>query len=208
MISSEVFKRGIFGLNLLLCAFTPPDFAQAIASGRPTVIFAGPAHFAALRKADLLEATDFASVRLVIVSGSDCPPELAREVAKRLPNGRFTQLWGMTEAQAGLYSRPEDPIEVAALTAGRPSPGTEVRIAGPEGEALAAGTEGELQVRGSLLFPGYFDNAEANAQAFTADGWFRTGDLASHDADGNVRIAGRIKDLINRGGARPGFTSP
>ena len=95
----------------------------------------------------------------------------------------------MTEAQAALYTRPGDPLEVAALSAGRPSPGTEVRIVSPEGAALPTGTEGELQVRGSLLFPGYFGDDEANAQAFTADRWFRSGVLASCDAEGNVRIA-------------------
>ena len=67
---------------------------------------------------------------------------------------------------------------------------------------MPAGEEGELQVRGSLLFPGYYDNAEANAQAFTADGWFRSGDLATQDAAGNVRITGRIKEVINRGGVK------
>ena len=188
--------------NMLLPVFTPPDFAQAIVEGRPTVLFAGPAHFAAMLKAGLLDTTDLSSVRLVICSGSACPPELARAIAARLPNGRFSQLWGMTETQAGLYTRPDDPIDVAALSAGRPSPGTEVRIAGPDGEEPAPGAEGELQVRGSLLFPGYFGNNEANAQAFTADGWFRSGDLASCDAKGNVRITGRSKDIINRGGIK------
>lgn len=188
--------------NLLLAAFTPQDFAQAVVNGRPTVLFAGPAHFAAMLKAGLMDSSHFSSVRLVICSGSACPPELARDVAARLPNGRFTQLWGMTEMQAGLYARPDDPLEVSALSAGRPSPGTEVRIAGPDGAALAAGAEGELQVRGSLLFPGYFDNEEANVQAFSADGWFRSGDLASRDAAGNVRITGRIKEVINRGGVK------
>ncbi len=188
--------------NLLLAAFTPQDFAQAVVNGRPTVLFAGPAHFAAMLKAGLMDAAGFSSVRLVVCSGSACPPELARDVAARLPNGRFTQLWGMTEMQAGLYARPSDALEVSALSAGRPSPGTEVRIAGPDGAELAPGAEGELQVRGSLLFPGYFDNEEANAQAFTADGWFRSGDLAARDAAGNVRITGRIKEVINRGGVK------
>jgi len=177
--------------NLLVPVFTPPDFAQAVAAGRPSVLFLGPAHLAAMLKAGLLDSTDLSSVRLIICSGAACPPELARAVQAKLPNGAFTQLWGMTETQAGLYTRPGDGIEVAAVSAGRPSPGTEVRIA-----------EGELQVRGSLLFPGYFDNDAANADAFTGDGWFRTGDLAAEDAAGNVRITGRSKDVINRGGVK------
>ena len=188
--------------NLLLPAFTPADLAQAIAKGRPSVLFAGPAHLAAMLKSGLLDSTDLSSIRLVICSGSACPPELVRAVAARLRNGRFSQLWGMTETQAGLYTRPGDPAELATVSAGRPSPGTEVRIASATGSALPAGAEGELQVRGGLLFPGYYANAEANAQAFTPDGWFRSGDLATQDAAGNVRITGRIKDVINRGGVK------
>jgi acyl-CoA synthetase (AMP-forming)/AMP-acid ligase II len=179
--------------NLLLPAFTPADLAQAIATGRPSVLFAGPAHLAAMQKSGLLDSTDLSSIRLVICSGSACPPELARAVAGKLRNGKFSQLWGMTETQAGLYTRPGDPPELAAVSAGRPSPGTEVRIASADGNALRTGEEGELQVRGGLLFPGYYGNAEANAQAFTPDGWFRSGDLAIQDDAGNVRITGRIK---------------
>ena len=175
--------------NLVLPEFTPQVFAQAIASGKPTVLFAAPAHLTAMQKAGLLDKTDLSSVRLVICSGSACPPELVRKVAGKLPNGRFCQLWGTTEAQAALYTRPDDPLEVAALTVGRPSPGTEVRIAGPGGAALPPGAKGELQLRGSHLFPGYYRNDKANARAFTADGWFRSGVLASCDAERNVRIA-------------------
>lgn len=202
---------GLYGLHLamsvgaacqLLPLFAPPELAKAIAQGRPSVLLAGPAHLAAMLKAGLMDATALASVRLVICSGSACPPDLARAVAAKLPNGRFSQLWGMTETQAGLYTRPGDPVELAATSAGRPSPGTEVRIASPEGTALPPGEEGELQVRGGLLFPGYFDNAGANAQAFADGGWFRSGDLAVRDAAGNVRITGRIKDVINRGGVK------
>jgi len=188
--------------NLLLPVFAPSDFAKSIATSRPTVLFAGPAHFAAMLKTGLLDSTDLSSVRLVICSGSACPPELARAVAAKLPNGKFSQLWGMTETQAGLYTRPGDSIDLAAVSAGRPSPGTEVRITDPDGSPLPAGEEGELQVRGSLMFPGYYDNDKANAQAFAEDGWFRSGDLALLDPEGNVRITGRIKDVINRGGVK------
>ena len=67
---------------------------------------------------------------------------------------------------------------------------------------LPAGEEGELQIRGPLLFPGYFDHPEANREAFSAGGWFRTGDLAVVTGEGNVAITGRCKDVINRGGIK------
>jgi acyl-CoA synthetase (AMP-forming)/AMP-acid ligase II len=185
--------------NLMLPEFTPQDFAQAVADGKPTALFVDTEHLAALLKEGLLDAGDMSSVRRIICAGGTCAPELARAVAAKLPNGRFSQLWGTTEAQAGLYTRPGDPLEVSAHTAGRPGPGTEVRVVGPDGTVLPPRAEGELQIRGSLLFPGYFDDDDANARAFTAAGWFRSGALAAQDADGNVRITGRSADVIHRG---------
>ena len=188
--------------TLLLPAFTPPALAEAIERGEPTALFAAPAHIAACFKAGLLEGRDLGSLKHVILSGAAVPAALARGLDARLEGGSITQLWGMTETQAGLFTRPGDGIEVAAASAGRPSPGAEARIVDEAGAALAAGAAGELQVRGPLLFPGYYRNPEATRAAFTADGWFRTGDLAEMDAAGNVVIVGRTKELINRGGVK------
>ncbi|HVC10775.1 MAG TPA: fatty acid--CoA ligase family protein, partial [Burkholderiales bacterium] len=188
--------------NLLLPAFTPPELAATIERGRPSALWTAPAHVAACIGSGLFDRHDLSSLKLSIVSGSACPPELARAFAARAQNCAVTQLWGMTETQGALYTRPGDPLDVSATTAGGPSPGTEVRIVDVDENAVPGGTEGELQVRGCLLFPGYLDNPAANAAAFAAEGWFRTGDLAVQDAAGNVRISGRIKDVINRGGVK------
>ena len=178
--------------SVLLPAFTPRDLSEAIARERPTALWTAPAHIAAARAMSFLDGEGWSSLRLAIMSGSACPEGLVRHFAARVPQCAVTQLWGMTETQAGLYTRPADPLDVHARSAGRPSPGAEVRIA----EA------GELEVRGCLLFPGFYDNAEANAAAFTPDGWYRTGDLAVMDGAGNVAITGRVKDIINRGGMK------
>ena len=184
-------------------AFTPPDLARTLKAEAVTVLFAAPAHVAACLGAGLLDDTDTLSpLRLAVLSGSAVAPSVARGLQERMANGHVTQLWGMTETQAGLYTRPGDPIEAVAGSAGRPSPGTEVRVVDPDDAALPPGREGELHIRGSLLFPGYFDNPEANREAFSAEGWFRTGDLAVVDPDGNVAITGRCKDVINRGGVK------
>ena len=108
----------------------------------------------------------------------------------------------MTELAAGSFSRPGND-DVALHSAGPSSPGNEIRIISTEnGELQGTGREGELQIRGSSVFPGYLDNPEANSSAFDNDGWFRTGDLAVIDANGNLTITGRIKDIINRGGVK------
>ena len=188
--------------TVLLPAFTPPALAQALEREAVTALFAAPAHVAACLGAGLLEAGALSGLRLAVVSGSAVAPHVAKGLQERMPNGHVTQLWGMTETQAGLYTRPGDPIGTVAGSAGRPSPGTEVRVVGPGDAEPAAGEEGELHVRGPLLFPGYFNHPEANREAFSADGWFRTGDLAVVDREGNVAITGRCKDVINRGGVK------
>ena len=188
--------------TVLLPAFTPPDLTRILREESVTALFAAPAHVASCLGAGLLNAEELSSLRLAVMAGSAVPPAVAKGLQERIRNGHVTQLWGMTELQAGLYTRPGDPIEIVAESAGRPSPGTEVRVVGQHGTELPAGEEGELQVRGPLLFPGYFNHPEATRDAFVAEGWFRTGDLAVVDADGNVAITARCKDVINRGGVK------
>ena len=189
--------------NLLLPSFKPPELVSSIESGRPTAMWTAPAHIGACMSAHLFDGRELSSLKLVILSGSVCLPALVEALAEKIPSASISQLWGMTELQAGLYTRPGDPLETAMRSAGRSSPGAEVRIAGSDGnEVLAPGEEGELQIRGCLLFPGYLRNDEANEAAFAEGGWFRSGDLAVRDEVGNVAITGRIKDIINRGGVK------
>lgn len=188
--------------NILFPAYSPGELSEAISRYRPTVLVCAPAHLAGLIVNGLLKKTDFSSMRLVITAGSALPPQVAREVAGVLKNGFLTNLWGMTELQAGLYTRPSDSYEIATNTSGRAAPGAEVRISGADERPLPAGEEGELQIRGSLLFPGYYKNPKATKAAFTSDGWFVTGDLAVMDPAGNVRITGRKTEVINRGGMK------
>jgi cyclohexanecarboxylate-CoA ligase/acyl-CoA synthetase len=178
--------------TLLLPAFKPEDLAGVIQAQKATALWSAPAHIAACRAAGVFDQHDWSSLKLAIVSGSFAPPALIRELASTLPQCAVTQLWGMTELQAGLYTRPGDPLEWSASSAGRPSPGTEVRLS----------PDGEIQVRGALLFSGYFDNPAEDQTAFTADGWFCSGDLGEPREGGNIAITGRIKDIINRGGVK------
>ena len=177
--------------TVLLPAFKPDELASTIEKQKPTALWTAPAHVAACRAAGVFEKYDWSSLTLAIVSGSMAPPALVEYFSQKLPRCAVTQLWGMTELQAGLYTRPGDPFEMSATTAGRPSPGTQVRVS----------PDGELQVRGPLLFSGYFNNASENEKAFTSDGWFRSGDLAEQRGE-YFAITGRSKDLINRGGVK------
>src|SRR3989440_6545685 len=178
--------------SVLLPAFKPEDLCGAIENQRATALWTAPAHVAACRAAGLFGKHDWSSLKLAIVSGSIAPAALIREFAGAVPQCAVTQLWGMTELQAGLYTRPGDPLEWSAASAGRPSPGAEVRPSAESGN----------QVRGPLLFAGYFNNPEEDKTAFTPEGWFRSGDLGEMRAGGNIAITGRTKDIINRGGVK------
>ena len=187
---------------VLLPAFAPTEMAQLVETARPTAIFLGPAHAVALQNAGILDNHDFSSVRFSVFSGAYCPPDLLRTYHSST-GSIVCQLWGMTELAAGTYSYPHQNMEVGINSAGPAAPGNEIRVVDQEiGEAVSADTEGELQVRGCSVFPGYLDNPQANADAFADDGWFRTGDLAMINQDGNLKITGRIKDAINRGGVK------
>ncbi len=187
---------------VLMPLFTPAAFAGAIADGRPTVMFCAPAHVAVTLKARLLDGVDFSALREVIIAGSVCPPETARTLEALLPNGRVGGLFGMTEcglvAQTPLDAGPE----VRHHSVGRPTRGIEARLVTADGAVLPTGAEGELHLRGYSIMAGYHRNEDAMQSAFSADGWFRTGDIAIIDADNNICITGRVKDLINRGGIK------
>jgi len=192
---------GLFAYHLSLCSgaamsllpsFTPNGLAEQIQNHRVSCVFAGPAHFKPLLDAGLLDKHDFSAMRFACLSGSPVPPELASAVEAKLKGkGKTIQLWGMTELQAGSFSRPSDPADVRHGTAGAATPGTELRV-----------VDERLQVRGASLFAGYFKNEKATREAFTADGWFETGDTAQLSAGGHLRFTGRVKEIINRGGVK------
>ncbi len=199
---------GLYGFELglsagasacLLPMFTPPALAQALERMKPTVLLAGPAHIAACLQQGLFKGVDLSAMRIAIVSGSTVPPALSAAFENLLPNGRVLQAWGMTELQFGACSRRDDAREIRFGGIGCATPGTELRIADDGGKELPRAAPGELQVRGCSVFAGYVRNPEATRAGFTADGWFRTGDLGVMDAAGNVRLTGRLKELINRG---------
>ena len=186
----------------LVPMFNPRDFVEALRCFRPTVLFGAPGHIAATMQQRLFDGVDLSSLRIVVLSGTTVPPELSAAFEHRLPNGRVMQAWGMTELQFGTCGRPGDAREVRFNGVGRAMPGSELRVVDADPRIVAPGVTGELQIRGCSVFAGYLGNEAATAESFTADGWFRTGDLAEMDAGGNIRLHGRTKDIINRGGVK------
>ena len=134
-----------------------------------------------------------------LCGGAQVPPSLMEQAESEFPNSRVTVLWGMTEG--GLTTcTAESPREKVLTTAGVGLPGLELRTFDERGEETSPGAEGELAMRGPGVFVGYCGQESLYESLLTPDGFFRTGDLARIDGDGYVRITGRLKDLIIRGG--------
>ncbi|MGW0751635.1 FadD3 family acyl-CoA ligase [Streptomyces sp. NPDC002587] len=144
---------------------------------------------------------DLSALRLVVTGAAVVPLRLVERLRGELHIATVLTAYGLSEA-GGIVTmcRRGDPAEVIAATSGRPIPGTEVRIAGPDGGALPAGTAGEVWVRGHHVMRGYFEDPAETAAAVTPGGWLRTGDVGVLDAGGNLRITDRIKDMFIVGG--------
>jgi cyclohexanecarboxylate-CoA ligase/acyl-CoA synthetase len=188
------------GTQLLMPLFTPDALARTIESERPSQLFVAPAHVAACLQSGAFDGRDLSSVRAATISGSACPRDLAAALDARL-DGIVGQMWGMTECFMGLVTPFDGTAEIRHATLG-PTQAVEMRLVAESGEPAAIGEDGEIQIRGASVVPGYFGNEDATRQAFSDGGWFRTGDLAAADAEGHVRITGRVKDVINRGGIK------
>ena len=148
-----------------------------------------------------LERRDLSSVRVAVSGGAPVPAELVRRVESHL-GARFSIVFGTTECSPLLtVVGPDASAEDRAGTLGTPLPQTEIKIADPAtGAPVPVGQPGELCARGYLVMRGYHDAPEANAAAIDAEGWYHTGYLASIDGRGYLRIEGRLKDMIIRGG--------
>lgn len=145
---------------------------------------------------------DLSSLRVLNTGGQKLQPEVKQRTELLLPNCTVQEVFGMAEGLL-CYVRLTDAPHVRYETAGRPiSIGDEVKLVDDDGNEVPAGEVGELLVRGPYTLRGYFRAPEQNAQSFTADGFYRTGDLMRRDASGNYIVEGRKKDLINRGGEK------
>src|SRR5262249_10853655 len=142
---------------------------------------------------------DISTLRLAVTGAADIPVELIRRVREELPFDRILTGYGLTEAGTVTGSRADDDFEHIATTVGVPWPGLEVRTVSQAGTDTA-GDAGEVVVRGETVMRGYLNDAEATAAAIDPDGWLHTGDLGTIDADGYLRIVGRIKDMFIVGG--------
>jgi acyl-CoA synthetase (AMP-forming)/AMP-acid ligase II len=188
------------GMRLVLFdAFDPATTPFAIAACHPTLLGSATPFFAAYLAAQERHGTEPLFPRLRGCTGGGAPitTELGRRVRDRLAVPGVANAWGLTEFPVATSPPLDAPRQVLDHTVGRPVPGVRIRVVDADECEVPEGGEGELRLKGPQCFLGYVDTS-LNADAFDADGWFRTGDYGRIDDDGNVRVTGRIKDAIIR----------
>jgi len=185
-----------------LTAFDPEKVLHAVATERCTALYGVPTMYIAELEHPSFDKYDLCSLRTGIMSGAPCPESLMKKVIHNMHMPEITIAYGLTEASPVVTMTDiNDNMARRTQTVGKPLTGAEVKIVNPAtDEPLPPGEAGELWVRGYLVMKGYYKKPEATQEAITADGWLRTGDLASQDADGYIKIRGRKKEMMIRGG--------
>lgn len=140
---------------------------------------------------------DLPDFRIFVAGGAPIPPALVHRASQKL-DAAIVSIWGMTECGASTATDVDDPVGASAESDGKPNPGAEIRVVDENGNLLGSNVEGRLQVRSSGNFVGYLKRREFDTTS--SDGWLDTGDLARINERGYVRITGRSKDVIIRGG--------
>jgi fatty-acyl-CoA synthase len=186
-----------------LIAFDPNKQLELVSQERGNTTSGVPTMLIAMLNSPRFLAGEFdlSSLRLVVSGGSPVPVPLMEQVKEKF-GADVAIIFGMTEAAGGItYTLPGDTFELKSATVGLPLPHCDVKIVSPAtGELVNLGEAGELWVRGYFTMQGYYNMPEKTAEALTDDGWLRTGDLATMNAQGYINIVGRVKDMIIRGG--------
>jgi acyl-CoA synthetase (AMP-forming)/AMP-acid ligase II len=189
------------GVLLPHLTYDAGEILARVARDRISVIPGPPTIFHGMLQHPDLARFDLSSLRLGITGGSVVPATLIRRMRSDLGFAGVVNGYGLTECGGyGAMCRADDPAEVIANTSGKPFPDTEVRIMDADGHLRPDGEHGEVVIRGYLTMRGYFNDPEATAKTIDPDGWLHTGDIGHFDADGNLRIEDRVKDMFITGG--------
>ena len=187
------------GVHLVLFeTFDPATTPSRMAQYEPTVLGTAVPFFRAYLDA-AHAANDqplFPRLRFGCFGGAPVPTEIHDEMRATF-DVPLVGSWGLTEFPNATSAAPTDTLEIVSTSVGRPAQGVSVRAVDPGGNVCGPGQEGELQLRGPQSFTGYVD-AALDEDAIDGSGWFHTGDLGTIDVDGNVRITGRVKDIVIR----------
>lgn len=188
---------------VLIERFNAAAVLKLIDKEKITYVPTPPAAIVALLNAPELPTHGMATLRMMITGGASAAVETIKAFQEAVPKAHLIELYGMLETGFHAITRPtDDPLKVNG-TVGRCMPSMGLRIIDDAGHDMPHGDVGEIAASGPSVHLGYLNNPDANLDSFTADGWFRSGDLGQFvDVDDNVRISGRKKEIINRGGKK------
>ena len=188
------------GSLVILPRFDVPELLDTIAREKPTNIWLAPAMVNAILRDATLGEFDTASIRFVVGGGEKMPLPLIERLLSAFPNARFADAYGLTETVSGDTFLDQAHTLSKIGSVGKPVVNLEVKVVGPDDAPVDAGQSGEILLRGPKVVAEYWKDPEATAAAFTAEGWFRTGDGGHLDKDGYLYIDDRKKDMIVSGG--------
>ena len=186
---------------IIAALFDPGRMLDIVEAERPAFVMGVPTMLVGLLEAQAARPRDLASVRMIVSGGAMVPPELVRRVREVFGCG-FETVYGQTESSPVVtQTAADDSLDDLCDTVGRALPQTEVSIRDPAtGAVVPVGQVGEICARGYLVMLGYNDNPDATQKAIDPEGWLHTGDLGTMDERGYVRVTGRVKEMIIRGG--------
>jgi len=187
---------------LPVAVFEPGDALRAIERERVSVLTGPPTLWTAILDHPAKDSTDLSSLRLAFVGAASVPEPLIRRMLAELPVERVSTGYGLTESSAmcSITRRDDPPDVISTWNAGHPIDGVEVRLVDDAGHDVEVGAPGELLIRGYNVMRGYYDDADATADAIDPDGWLHTGDVAVANEQGALRIVDRKKDIYIVGG--------
>jgi len=201
------YKSGWLACLIAGCTILPHSVFDAdgvigrIAKTGVTVLTGAPTLYQSMLVSPAHETADLSSLRLAVTGAATVPRQLIERMASELHFKTVLTGYGLTETSGTVsICDAADTIERVSQTSGRPIPGLELRSVDTDGNDVPAGMPGEILVRGFNVVKGYLDDPKATAEAISADGWFRTGDIGIIDAEGYIRITDRAKDMFIVGG--------
>jgi cyclohexanecarboxylate-CoA ligase len=192
---------GLAGIRLVLMESWHAERAvRLIEQRRPTFTSGTPTFLIDLLRCEALAGHDVRALRCFVIGGAPVPASAVELAGEKLVHCRALAAYGTSEEGYVTSVAPDDPPALSAVSDGRPLRHMEVRVLGPDRRELSVGEEGDLVVRTPSAFVGYARRPEFTREAFDAEGWRWTGDRAILREDGTIRVAGRSKDIIIRGG--------
>jgi fatty-acyl-CoA synthase len=198
VVQHTAFLTG--GALIILGRYSTEASLREIERCGATIAVGVPTMFIDLMNHPRFEKIDVSSLRFALFTGAPMPPEVALQMVRKFKCG-ILQGDGSTECGSNVLSLPDSPIELIAESPGPPlAVGNEVKIVDANSRIVSVGIAGEICHRGPTNFLGYYREPELTAAAVDRAGWFHSGDLGTMDEEGNIRLIGRIKDMIIRGG--------